>query len=535
MSKKAENKFMSSELLSFESIYNKTNKDIFFFSQLIGISPELTYKLYYSIYNKIYLSIPLPKNIDQLNELLDKIIIKQSIVILTSYNKKAIFPEEYDLAKSFDREVENIQDVSLDKINTYINPEFITKVLNILSELPDGMRLCVALSCFKNVPLARMAKYMGIPLDGVKHMLYQAHEFINLWSKNELGEDSYTPLSFLPIVLQRAEQIDSKKNPPPSLSDTCANALNIKEQKVEKEQIDSFYEEEHTLDIMRKKPVELDVEAAKKAGIVLAAVVGAIIAAIFIVNLIIRTIDSISSSYQQPQEISYESGRKRVLHDRYQDPATGEYTEFSLRFIWGGDYEYTVTKDGYELTLMEGPKTIEDYAFRDCNDLVNIHLPESITNIGEDAFESCDNLKNLDIPSGVTEIGDSAFRNCNNLQSVNLPDGLLIIGEEAFESCGSLTQITIPKYVQGIKEDTFNKCWNLTQLTLLSSFGTFNFNIFGNNTPIKRIDLPDNINSLENHEPYINDVTFYCKKNSVTEETLSEKFKAPNIEQYTTD
>lgn len=576
------NNFMTSEMLEFEDIYNKTSKDIFFFSRLVGIDEKSTYQLYYSIYNKIYLSIPLPKDIEQLNDLLNKIIVKQSITILTSYNDAAIFTEEYysakeiyeeaeknqdiphhkintyinpkfisevitnqnvailqkkyDPAKSFDKESEKIWGIPLNKINTYIEPEFVSKVMSALNQLPDGLRLCVALSFFKNISLECIVKYAGVPLETIKRMLYKAHEIMNKWSKAELGEDSYTPFSFLPLVLQRAEQIDSKQNPPPDLIDTCTNALNFKEHRVEQESVAEFYKDEHTLDIL-KGPTKSQIETAKKTGIVTVVIVGVII--IIIIALIISPYVFDEIFHYNPygsislQELSYESSRERVLHDRYQDPATGEYTEFSLRFIWSGDYEYSVTKDGYKLTLLKGPDILEDYAFCDCKDLSSIKLPESIKSIGKDAFEGCNSLKSIDIPSSVTEIGDTAFRSCESLQSIHLPDGLLTIGEEAFQSCRSLTQITIPKYVQDIKSNTFSDCSNLTHFTLLSSFKTFDFGIFGDFTPIKRLDLPDTIGSLESYDLFIINIDFYCRQGSKTEETLK-ACKAPNI-YYITD
>lgn len=233
------------------------------------------------------------------------------------------------------------------------------------------------------------------------------------------------------------------------------------------------------------------------------------------------------------QELSYETSRERVLHDRYQDPVTGEYTEFSLRFLWDGDYEYSITKDGYKLTLLKGSDILEDYAFCDCEDLASISLPENIKSIGRYAFNNCQNLKVLDIPSSVLTIGNSAFENCYSLEYINLPDGLLTIEEGAFEYCRSLTQITIPKYVQSIEKDTFRECWSLTHFTLLSSFKTFDLDIFGDYTPIKRIDLPDTISSLESYDLSIINIDFYCRQGSKTEETLK-ACKAPNI-YYITD
>ena len=56
---------------------------------------------------------------------------------------------------------------------------------------------------------------------------------------------------------------------------------------------------------------------------------------------------------------------------------------------------------------------------------------------------------------------------------------------------------------------------------------------FGDYTPIKRIDLPDTISSLESYDLSIINIDFYCRQGSKTEETLK-ACKAPNI-YYITD
>ena len=45
------NNFMTSDMLEFEDIYNKTNNAIFFLANLICPNSELANKLYFSIYN----------------------------------------------------------------------------------------------------------------------------------------------------------------------------------------------------------------------------------------------------------------------------------------------------------------------------------------------------------------------------------------------------------------------------------------------------------------------------------------------------
>lgn len=525
------NNFMTSDMLEFEDIYNKTNNAIFFLANLICPNSELANKLYFSIYNKIYMSIPLPKDDEKANELLDRIIIKQSVIIITSYSNAPIFENKEDLANKFDEQMENYDKIPLDVVSEYAKPEFTSKIIDIFKRLSDSARLCLTLLYYRDVPLERMAKYMGIPLACVKHIICQANSDIELQMEKETGKRSYPTSSFLPTIFRRAEQLSHKTNPPPNLVETCTNALNFKEHRVERESVAEFYKDEHTLDILKKKPVKLDIETTKKAGIVAAILTGIIIVIVLIFSFVPSIISYVLPNDSSPQV--YELGKERVLHDRYQDPATGEYTEFSLRFLWDGDYEYSVTKDGYKLTLLKGPDILEDYAFCDCEDLASISLLENIKSIGRYAFNDCQNLKVLDIPSSVLTIGNNAFENCYSLEYINLPDGLLTIGEGAFEYCRSLTQITIPKYVQSIEKDTFRECWSLTHFTLLSSFKTFDLDIFGDYTPIKRIDLPDTISSLESYDLSIINIDFYCRQGSKTEETLK-ACKAPNI-YYITD
>lgn len=532
------NNFMTSDMLEFEDIYNKTNNAIFFLANLICPNSELANKLYFSIYNKIYMSIPLPKDDEKANELLDRIIIKQSVIIITSYSNAPIFDNKEDLANKFDEQMENYDKIPLEVVSKYAKPEFTSKIIDIFNQLLDSEKLCLTLLYYRDVPLERMAKYMGITLACVKHIICQANSDIELQMEKETGKRSYPTPSFLPTIFQRAEQLSHKTNPPPNLVETCTNALNFKEHRVEQESVAEFYKDEHTLDILKKKPVKLDKETIKKAGIVAAIIIGIIITIIIVLKIltaIFNWISNINAPENSPvQEMSYEEkSRERVLHDRYQDPVTGEYTEFSLRFLWDGDYEYSITKDGYKLTLLKGPDILEDYAFCDCEDLASISLPENIKSIGRYAFNDCQNLKVLDIPSSVLTIGNSAFENCYSLEYINLPDGLLTIEEGAFEYCRSLTQITIPKYVQSIEKDTFRECWSLTHFTLLSSFKTFDLDIFGDYTPIKRIDLPDTISSLESYDLSIINIDFYCRQGSKTEETLK-ACKAPNI-YYITD
>ena len=273
------NNFMTSDMLEFEDIYNKTNNAIFFLANLICPNSELANKLYFSIYNKIYMSIPLPKDDEKANELLDRIIIKQSVIIITSYSNAPIFDNKEDLANKFDEQMENYDKIPLEVVSKYAKPEFTSKIIDIFNQLLDSEKLCLTLLYYRDVPLERMAKYMGITLACVKHIICQANSDIELQMEKKTGRRSYPTPSFLPTIFRRAEQLSHKTNPPPNLVETCTNALNFKEHRVEQESVAEFYTDEHTLDIL-KGPTKSQIETAKKTGIVTVVIAGVIIVTI---------------------------------------------------------------------------------------------------------------------------------------------------------------------------------------------------------------------------------------------------------------
>ncbi len=86
---------------------------------------------------------------------------------------------------------------------------------------------------------------------------------------------------------------------------------------------------------------------------------------------------------------------------------------------------------------------IEESAFRNCPNLVEINLPESLTSIGTEAFADSDGLSELVIPSDVKSIGKWAFAECDNLTSLAIPSDIEYIGEGIVENCHSLRKLEL--------------------------------------------------------------------------------------------
>ncbi len=95
------------------------------------------------------------------------------------------------------------------------------------------------------------------------------------------------------------------------------------------------------------------------------------------------------------------------------------------------------------VTIQNGTKKIGDYAFYNCNSLLEITIPDSVETIGAFAFSDCKSATNIQLGKGVKSIGEYAFRNCKALTAINIPAATQSIGDYAFLSCGSIGSITV--------------------------------------------------------------------------------------------
>ena len=163
-----------------------------------------------------------------------------------------------------------------------------------------------------------------------------------------------------------------------------------------------------------------------------------------------------------------------------------------------------------EYLLGEEVKSIGEFAFSECPNLIKVHLSEGLTSIGESAFNWCSHLSEINIPSSVTSIEKSSFYGCYSLTkveinsntlvnfgyslsnyfgltnefvlgeevksignnafagtsatSINIPSGVRSIGDRAFYNCKKLSSINIPNNVSSIGEKTFYGCTGLVSI-----------------------------------------------------------------------
>ena len=120
---------------------------------------------------------------------------------------------------------------------------------------------------------------------------------------------------------------------------------------------------------------------------------------------------------------------------------------YSDKEIISGDYIYEV--------IMDNEIKIVDYFGTDTNVIVPAQIDGyDVTVIEGGAFICKSNVESVTLPEGVRYIDNYAFYGCKNLRNVTLPNTLLIIEKAAFR-CTKITDIEIPDSVGVIRSNAF--------------------------------------------------------------------------------
>lgn len=70
-------------------------------------------------------------------------------------------------------------------------------------------------------------------------------------------------------------------------------------------------------------------------------------------------------------------------------------------------------------------------------------LDYTVVSINEKAFRDCNNLTSITLPNSAITIENQAFYNCSGLPSIELPDKIRRIGDNAFTGCSMLSELTV--------------------------------------------------------------------------------------------
>ncbi len=106
---------------------------------------------------------------------------------------------------------------------------------------------------------------------------------------------------------------------------------------------------------------------------------------------------------------------------------------------------WSIKENIKEIYVKNGVKSIGDYAFENCRNLVKVSLPDNLTNIGGHSFRYCFELENIILPDSLINIGDWAFYNDLELKSIDIPASVVTLGNQVFGGCWELTDIYVDK------------------------------------------------------------------------------------------
>ena len=189
-----------------------------------------------------------------------------------------------------------------------------------------------------------------------------------------------------------------------------------------------------------------------------------------------------------------------------------------------------------EIAIPTGVETIEPYAFYSCRNLTNIILPDSLKTIVSYAFDDCDAMQEVIIPAGVTSINAQAWYSCDALESicvsennqnyssadgilynkdqtelilcppkkesVTLPGTLKTINSYAFRDCKVLREVSIPDGVETIEQDAFYSCLNLARVTLPGTLKSIGDYAFYSCRELESVILPNRLERVGNYAFY---------------------------------
>ena len=119
------------------------------------------------------------------------------------------------------------------------------------------------------------------------------------------------------------------------------------------------------------------------------------------------------------------------------------------------------------VVISEQVRKLREYAFSNCDSLVEVSFPETLTEIDKYAFYECTSLTAIDLSkTTVDKIGFQAFWSCSSLVEVAFPETLTEIDGDAFQGCLSLVHVHVPKSLQTIGKGAFYCCKELCVISI---------------------------------------------------------------------
>ena len=156
-----------------------------------------------------------------------------------------------------------------------------------------------------------------------------------------------------------------------------------------------------------------------------------------------------------------------------------------------GDHAFAYCHNLQQLTLEQGVRLLDSYAFYNCSALPYVVLPDTLQQVGMMAFANCRSLTQLTFPDSVTTLGDGALSYCTALREVMLPEHISLLPSRFFLCCYALTTLTIPNSVVTIGAECFRNCRMISAITIPPSVIEIMPNAFESCAMLTRIAFDD--------------------------------------------
>ena len=225
----------------------------------------------------------------------------------------------------------------------------------------------------------------------------------------------------------------------------------------------------------------------------------------------------------------------RIGDNAFQDctSLTSFHYPLSLQDVYNGYFTYgnlfVNCVSLKEIRVPEGVTQLPFCVFRGSKHLEHVYLPSTLESIGDFAFYECESIVNLDIPAGVTKIGGYAFAYMKQLTTADLPDGVTSIGECAYAGCENLTYFHYPRNLEKTTPfnytcgDIFSNCYKLETITIPDGVTHIPGSMFFGAEYLKNVDIPLSVTEIGYPVPINNRDPFHnCKSIEVL-------YLSPNI------
>ncbi|MBP5721979.1 MAG: leucine-rich repeat domain-containing protein [Bacteroidales bacterium] len=116
---------------------------------------------------------------------------------------------------------------------------------------------------------------------------------------------------------------------------------------------------------------------------------------------------------------------------------------------WMATAKYNILDNGI-LYVSASVTKINDYQYKNNQDITEIRFSETLERIGSYAFQGIKGLKKVVIPGSVKVINEGAFAGCTNLEEVVIEEGVQDIKGYTFYGCKKLKSVSFPKSMQKI-------------------------------------------------------------------------------------